>query len=91
MKGERGQVKMRSCPKATKVLKLSTEAGARAGDPAPVPNQPLLGFTHHLPLLERTAWKNPCPVSSGTAAGDGAGAAALPLASLVPGGAGKVI
>lgn len=90
-KREQGQVKTRSCPKAGEAGKLSTEAGAHVGDPVPVPSQPLLGFAHRLPLLEGTAEKNPCPMSSGTAAGDGEGAASLPPESLVPGEGGKAI
>lgn len=84
-------MKTRSCPKARKVLKLSAAARACVGNSVPVPSQPLLGFTHHLPLPEGIARKNPCPMSSETAAGDRAGTVALPPASLVPREEGKAI
>lgn len=73
------------------MLKLSTEAEARIADTVPVPSQPLLRFAHHLPLLEGTARKNPCPMFSGTAVGDRVGVVALPPVSLVLGEGGKAI
>lgn len=77
----------KSCPGAGQVFRFSMEAAAHSADPEPVPSEPLLSFTRHLPLLEGTTRKNPCPRPLRPRLGDRAGAAA----GLVPRERGKGI